>query len=110
MNLPMKIFPFISLLLITACNSTFIPKKKGYFRIDFPKHEYRVFDQAGYPYTFEYPVYANIVKDTTFFEDKPENPWWINIEFPNFNGRIYVSYKEIASRNKLDSLVNDAFK
>ena len=85
-------------------------KRKGYFKIDFPEKKYQPFDQPGYPYTFEYPVYSNIVKDTTFFEDKPENPWWINIDVPGFNGRIYISYKEISSRNKFDSLVNDAVK
>lgn len=96
------------LIVAAACNSTFTPKRKGYFKIDFPKHAYRVFDQPGYPYTFEYPVYANIVKDTTFFETKPENPYWINIDFPRFNGKIYISYKEIG-KNDLNKLINDAY-
>jgi gliding motility-associated lipoprotein GldD len=99
---------FISLISAIACNSTYTPKRKGYFRIDFPKHAYRVFDQPGYPYTFEYPVYANIIKDTTFFETKPENPYWINIDFPRFNGKIYISYKEIG-KNDLNKLINDAY-
>lgn len=100
-----------TLLVYSSCNSNYtVGKKKGYFRIDLPEKKYRSFDEPGYPYTFEYPVYARILKDTTFFEDKPENPWWINIDLPQFAGRIYVSYKEIGSRNKLDSLVNDAFK
>lgn len=104
-----KYLPLVVLFVsVIACNSTYTPKRKGYFKIDFPKHEYKVFDQAGYPYTFEYPVYANIVKDTTFFEDKPENPYWINIEFPRLNGKIYISYKEVG-RNDLNKLVNDAF-
>jgi gliding motility-associated lipoprotein GldD len=104
---------FIVLLLIAAtvaCNSPYTYKKKGYFVIDFPEKSYRSFDQPGYPYTFEYPVYATILKDTSFFDAKPENPWWINIEVPMFRGRIYVSYKEVHSRNQMDSLVNDAFK
>lgn len=97
--------------LILSCNSNYtIGKKKGYFKIDFPEKKYQLFDQPGYPYSFEYPVYATIVKDSTFFEDKPENPWWINIDVPQFAGRIYISYKVITSRNKLDSLVSDAFK
>ncbi|WP_205511740.1 hypothetical protein [Longitalea arenae] len=96
------------IVLLIACNSTYTPKRKGYFKIDFPKHEYRLFDQPGYPYTFEYPVYANVIKDTTFFEDKPENPYWINIDFPRFNGKIYISYKEIG-KNELNKLVNDAY-
>ncbi len=70
----------VLLISVVACNSTYTPKRKGYFRIDFPKHEYKVFEQPGYPYTFEYPVYASVFKDTTFFEDKPENPYWINID------------------------------
>lgn len=105
---------FISLLLIAgialACNSTYTFKKKGYFKIEFPEKKYQQFDQPGYPYTFEYPVYAFVVKDTAFFEDKPENPWWINIDVPQFRGRIYISYKQIKNKNQMDSLVNDAFK
>ena len=94
-----------------SCNSNYTAgKKRGYFKIDFPKKEYRLFNEPGYPYTFEYPVYAAVMKDTSFFEDKPENPWWINIEIPRFSGRIYISYKEIGEKNKIDSLVNDAFK
>jgi hypothetical protein len=52
---------------LIACNSDYTPRKKGYFKINFPQHEYQLFDMPGYPYTFEYPVYANIVKDTYFF-------------------------------------------
>ncbi len=101
----------LSSFIIVSCNSNYtVGKKRGYFRIDLPEKKYQRFDQPGYPYSFEYPVYANVLKDSTFFEDKPENPWWINIDLPQFAGRIYISYKEIGSRNKFDSLVNDAFK
>ncbi|MER3464214.1 MAG: hypothetical protein C4329_07155 [Chitinophagaceae bacterium] len=100
---------FVALIsLLIACNSNYTIKPRGYFKIDLPKKSYQTFNAPGYPYTFEYPVYANIVKDSLFFEDKPENPYWINIDFPQFGGRIHVSYKEIG-KNKFDSLVNDAF-
>jgi hypothetical protein len=101
-------FVFAAVLLALACNSPYTPKRRGYFRIDFPKHEYQVFDRAGFPYTFEYPVYANVIQDTTFFEDRPENPYWINIDFPQFQGRIHISYKEVG-KNDLTKLVNDAY-
>lgn len=94
---------------LTSCNSTFTQKPKGYFKIDLPKKEYQLFNRPGYPYTFEYPVYAEVIKDSTFFGEATENPWWININFPQFNGRIYVSYKEIG-KNKFDTLINDAYK
>jgi gliding motility-associated lipoprotein GldD len=97
-------------LSLLSCNSNYtIGKKKGYFRIDFPEKKYQQFDQPGYPYSFEYPVYAIVTKDSAFFDDKAGD-WWINIDVPQFAGRIYISYKEIGSENKWDSLVNDAFK
>lgn len=92
-----------------SCNSSYTVRQKGYFKIDLPEHEYRVFNTPGYPYSFEYPVYSNVVQDTSFFEDRPENPYWINIEFPSLNGKIYISYKEI-KKNQFDKLVDDAFK
>ena len=96
-------------LISTSCNSNYVPKPRGYFKIDFPEKKYQVFDKPGYPYTFEYPLYANVVKDSTFFGAATENPWWINIDFPQFEGRLYISYKEIG-KNKFDTLLNDAFK
>ncbi len=96
-------------ILLLSCNSPYTYKKKGYFHIDFPEKKYQLFDQPGYPYTFEYPVYSTVLKDTVFFDAKPENDWWINIDVPRFGGRIYISYKEV-EKNNFDSLVNDGFK
>ncbi|MDE3185435.1 MAG: hypothetical protein KGM16_18630 [Bacteroidota bacterium] len=78
-----------------SCNSNYTSKKEGYFKIDFPKKQYTTFNEPGYPYTFEYPVYARIAKDSSYFAEGAKNPYWINIEFPSFNGTIFVSYKKI---------------
>ena len=97
-------------VFILSCNSDYsVGKRKGYFYIEFPEKKYQSFDQPGYPYTFEYPVYAKVIKDSTFFEDKAGD-WWINIDIPQFAGRIYISYKTINAANKFDSLVRDGFK
>jgi gliding motility-associated lipoprotein GldD len=98
----------LMICLLAACNSDYTIKRRGYYKIDFPAHQYQQFDQPGYPYTFEYPVYAKVIKDTSFFEGKPENDYWINVDFPRFNGKIYISYKEVG-KNDLNKLVNDAF-
>jgi gliding motility-associated lipoprotein GldD len=102
------IVPFF-LFFVQSCNSNYTPRPRGYFKIQFPHHQYQSFDQPGFPYSFEYPVYATVIRDTTFFEDKPENPYWINIDFPRFNARIYMSYKEIG-KNSFDKLKDDAYK
>ncbi|QHS61845.1 gliding motility lipoprotein GldD [Chitinophaga agri] len=112
MKLTGNIICLLLLLSFAACEQSYTPKPRGYFHINFPEREYRVFDVPGYPYTFEYPAYANIVKDTLFFGEKTENPYWINVEFPTLNGKIYMSYKEIGKgdKNSFQQLVNDAFK
>lgn len=108
-NIPVLVISILGFILF-SCNSEYTAgKKKGYFKIDFPEKEYTVFDQTGYPYTFEYPVYASVTKDSTFFDDKAGD-WWINIDIPRFNGRIHVSYKAINAQNSFDSLVRDGFK
>jgi gliding motility-associated lipoprotein GldD len=99
-----------ALFLITlfSCNSVYTPKPRGYFRIDFPQHVYQSFNRPDFPYSFYYPVYANIIRDTAFFGDKPENPYWINVDFPRFHARIYMSYKEV--NGNFDKLREDAYK
>lgn len=117
----------ISYFLFLSCNSPYVSKKTGYFKIDFPQRKYVKFDQPGFPYSFEYPAYAQIVRDTTYFDSNPENPYWINIDFPQFGGRVFLSYKMIGGKsvykikqpngtykdsfaiNEFDKLVADAF-
>lgn len=98
----------LSLLVSGGCNSPYTPKPRGYFKIPFPEKKYQLFSQPGYPYSFEYPVYAKVVKDSSFFGEATENPWWINVDFPQFGGRFYISYK-IIGQYKLEKLLNDAF-
>ncbi len=88
------------IVILASCNSNYVPRPKGYFKISFPEHKYEKFEKAGYPYTFELPVYAKVVQDSTYFEEQPENPYWINIEFPQFQGKIYVSYVEIGGKSR----------
>jgi gliding motility-associated lipoprotein GldD len=105
-----KLFLVILIFVFhSSCNSDYIPKERGYFKIDFPQHQYKVFDKPGYPYKFEYPVYGEVIQDSTFFENKPENPYWINIDFPRFSGKIYISYKQVGV-NSFEKLREDAYK
>jgi gliding motility-associated lipoprotein GldD len=113
--------------MLMACNSDYSSKKRGYFRVELPARDYILFDREDFPYKFEYPAYASIMQDSTFFDRAPENPYWINLDFPGLNGRIFLSYKIIGGQtpiklknqdgtyrdsmtlNEFDKLVNDAF-
>lgn len=126
-HFPKAVPAFIFITVLLSCNSAYTSKKKGYFRIDFPQHTYVQFSKPGFPYSFEYPAYANIIQDSTYFEGKPENDYWVNVDFPNFGGRIFLSYKIVGGNaaykvkqadgsykdstgvNAFDRMVNDAF-
>jgi len=115
------------LMLLMACNSNYTSRKKGYFKIDLPEHQYQVFNKQEFPYSFEYPVYATVIQDSTYFDSTPENNYWINLDFPAFNARLFMSYKIIGGLapykikqadgsykdslgvNQFDLMVNDAF-
>ena len=121
------IFFLIFLSSIISCNSTYTSKKIGYYKIDFPERQYTTFDNPAYPYTFEYPVYARIAKDSAYFDSTSKNPYWINIVFPSFNGKIFISYKTIGGtsvynvkipgggyrdsigKNDFEKMVNDSY-
>ena len=67
-----RCFFFLFFLAFTAIafilqQRLYVGKKKGYFKIDFPEKKYQSFDQPGYPYTFEYPVYCQCYKGHYFF-------------------------------------------
>lgn len=96
--------------MLVSCGdaSLEVQKPRGYFKIDFPEKAYQSFSQPGFPYTFEYPVYGQVIQDTLFFNEQAENPYWINIDFPRFQARIHLSYKDVR-QHQFDSLVNDAF-
>lgn len=103
----------IALLVIglSSCGQEdYIPKPRGYFQIDFPEKKYTPFNQVGYPYTFDYPTYATVEKDTLFFNEKTENPWWININFHDLGGKIYLSYKQIGPNQTLAKLLEDSYQ
>ncbi|HMN32569.1 MAG TPA: hypothetical protein PKA54_04295 [Chitinophagaceae bacterium] len=98
-------------LFFESCqDDNFTPKPRGYYKIDLPIRQYQTFNDISYPYSFSYPVYADIVKDTTFFDEKTENPWWINIDFKSLGGKLYISYKEINQKHSLNTLLEDSYQ
>ena len=99
------------IVLVTACREEeYFPKPRGYFKIELPEKEYAEFKKEGYPYSFEYPTYGTVEKDSLFFDKKTENPWWINIIFEKLGGKVFISYKQINGKGGLEKLLEDSYK
>ncbi len=120
-------FLFFTFYFLFSCNSAYVSKKRGYYKIYFPERQYVKFNKEDFPFSFEYPAYATIIRDTTYFDNNPEDSFWINIDFPQFQGRVFLSYKIIGGKalykvkqsngsykdsfaiNQFDRLVADAY-
>jgi gliding motility-associated lipoprotein GldD len=97
---------FICLLFIclAACtNESYSPKPKGYFAIKFPEKQYKSYN-GGCPFSFDYPLYANIQAD----QQRGAAPCWNNLIFPQFNARLHLTYYGVFSQKEYDGLVEDA--
>lgn len=75
------------LLGLTACQH-YTPKPRSYFRIHLQEKTYQRSDST-LAYSFEYP--ANIA----YIQNNPKDKEWFDIIYPNYNARIYFSYKPI---------------
>ncbi|ADY53572.1 protein involved in gliding motility GldD [Pseudopedobacter saltans DSM 12145] len=92
-------------LVSCSDNGNYAPKPRGYFRIDFPEKSYREFSSDA-PYTFEYPVYAEMYPDSS--KDSRKN--WYNLAFPGFNARLHISYYSFNNEKELEELTEDSRK
>jgi len=108
----MKIYGLLLVaVLFAACNGKpdYSPKPRGYFRIKFPEKSYRMFDTI-YPFTFLYPTYAVMEKDTNQSREQKliNMKYLLNMQFPQFNGTLHLSYESITSKQVFNELTEDA--
>ena len=111
LSLFLSICIFCATLLQSCGDEDYVPKPKAYFRIVFPEHEYQSFNPDDCPFSFEHPTYTKVVKDAKLGNRPSENPCWMDIQFPDFNAKIHLSYKSVGGKSEdLPKLINDAYK
>ncbi len=115
-NIAMRKITFFILLSVglLSCsgNHDYSPKPRGFYRIIFPEKSYQQFNSA-YPFTFIYPKYAVIEQDKTpqkRIKHLLNMNTLLNMQFPDFNGTLHLSYETITSKQVFDELTDDAYK
>lgn len=106
-NVSLVVLLLLFVAVMAGCkgNQDYSPKPRGYFRIVFPQKAYQEYNTSC-PFTFMYPKYAIIEPD----KSAEAKPCWINMQFPQFNGTLHLSYEPITSKKKFDELTEDAHK
>jgi gliding motility-associated lipoprotein GldD len=111
----MRVFAvlIIAIFFFAACggNTDYSPKPRGYFRIELPKKEYQEY-VSNYPFTFQYPKYAVIEKDTQtrVAPHLISMTHLLNMQFRQLNSTLHLSYETITSKKMFNELVEDAHK
>ena len=87
-------------------NSDFVPKPKGYNRIDLPVVQYQKMTE-NHPFSFQYSTQAVLKPDTVRWAE----PHWMYVYYPKLNAMIQLTYKDLGGdKNKLIKLIDDAHK
>ncbi|MDH5382024.1 MAG: gliding motility lipoprotein GldD [Cyclobacteriaceae bacterium] len=91
MNKRSVIYLFLVILIaLTGCETNYLPKPKGYNRLDLPDHSYQNLPDT-LPYTFEFSKHAKLLSDTSWISEKD----WVEIYYPNLRANIHITYKRV---------------
>lgn len=111
----MNINKSIILALCTCClflscsnddsEEGYVPKMRGYFKIDLPPHEYQLLKEK-HPFQFEYSKYADVTNDTTGLV----GDHWINVSYKDFDADIQLTYKVPKNKKEYLQIVDEHIK
>lgn len=91
-------------IIFSGCNDgEYVPKPKAYLRIDMPQKDYRLYDTAALPFTFECPSEA-----TVNWKQDDKRTKYFDLLYPQYNGIINLTYKHFHTMDDLYSLVDTA--
>lgn len=119
-NIQPKMYNVNSLVLAVYCllitvlfscgkkneSEDFVPKPKGYNRIDLPLAKYQPMTES-HPFSFQYSTQAILKPDTVRWAE----PHWMYVYYPAYKAMIQLTYKPLGGdKNKLAKLIDDAHK
>ena len=101
-------FLFFALIFISCHTeqSSYVPKPKGFNRIELPPHRYQQLVEL-HPYQFEYSKWAKVLPDTFATAGKD----WLFVNYPQYKANIQLTYKPLDKNSKLlQEYINDTYK
>jgi gliding motility-associated lipoprotein GldD len=105
------LFSIVLMILLSNCrkkadSGDFVPKPKGYNRIDLSDTKYQQMTE-DHPFSFQYSTQAVLKPDTVRWAE----PHWMYVYYPNLKAMIQLTYKPLGDdKNKLMKLIDDAHK
>ncbi len=91
------------IVLLAGCRQNYVPKPKGYFRIDLPTQVQYTNIPQNFSYTFQQSEYAGI-------KELPSDGSmeWANLHYNKWHATVHLSYQKV--NDNLAELIDDAHK
>ena len=101
----------IVLFTISSCGDDKIlkPKQRMYPYVNYPARNITKLDTSFCNFTFSYPDYFTFLQDSFYFDGKPKDECWFNLNNKDLNSTWHCSYYPIHNRKEFDELIADAF-
>lgn len=94
----------LAALVLFSCENDYLPKPKGYNRIDLPAHAFAPVD-GTLPYQFEGSQYATVEPDSFNLSEKS----WINLNYREMGATVHLTYLPLGGKDKdLKIVLKDA--
>lgn len=94
----------LAVLVMFSCENDYLPKPKGYNRIDLPAHAFVPVD-GTLPYQFEGSQYATVEPDSFNLSEKS----WINLNYREMGAKVHLTYLPLGGKDKdLKIVLKDA--
>ena len=91
---------------ILSCEEVYLPKPKGFNRIDLPEPRYQILPDT-FPYKFQYSDHSVLIRD----DSKNAERYWVNLTYPQFDAIVQITYKSLIDpKNQPQVLLNEAFE
>lgn len=90
--------------LFLSCGGDYLPKPKGYNRIDLPAASYQPLPDS-FPYQFEYSKHAKLLRDSSWITER----YWINLYYPEMGASIQITYKPVTD-SIIREYLSDSYK
>jgi gliding motility-associated lipoprotein GldD len=116
------LFILAAFILIFRCSGDYMPKPKGYNRIELPEPSYYSIPDS-LPYDFEISTLARINTDTSWIymkmiqeaidpgEKTEKERYWIDLVYDTLEADIEITYKAIGGKEELmKEYLGDAYK
>lgn len=104
-SIPNSVLLVCTLIFFSACQETYVPKPKGFNRIDLPEHEFVSLPDT-LPYHFEYSKHAKLKPDTSRLAER----FWINLHYESLEANVQLTYKPINNeRERLEDYLGDSW-